>query len=119
MGQTANGGAMFPCVPQGVGRVERAGLDSIQTMAAKYIWWESPMAAMRHPTRVIAQVMNIGDLEDAQALLKLLGDLAFREALAEAEPGWFNARSWTYWHYKLGLTDPGGPVPPMPVRRLP
>ena len=93
--------------------------DAIQASAARYIWWEKPGEAMRHPTRVIAQVMNIGDLDDVNGLLNLVGEASFREALTMSEPGWFNPKSWNYWHYKLGLTDPGGPVPPMPVRRLP
>jgi hypothetical protein len=27
---------------------------------------------------------------------------------AHAQAGWFTSRSWSYWHYRLGLVDPGG-----------
>ncbi len=86
--------------------------------AARYIWWESPGEAMLHPNRVIAQVMNIGDLEDARELLRLAGRESFRETIMHSEPGWFNPRSWHYWHYALGLCDPSTAVPLMPVRRF-
>jgi hypothetical protein len=87
--------------------------------AARYIWWEAPEQAVRRPLRVIAQVMDLGDFEDANQLLAEVGRLAFREALGQAGPGWFNARSWHYWHYRLGLAEPGARVPPMPRRRIP
>jgi hypothetical protein len=86
--------------------------------AVRYIWWETADEAMLRPARVIAQVMNLGDLDHAQALLGAVGEDAFRDVLASAEPGWFNARSWHYWHFRLGLCPPGGEVPPMPERRF-
>ena len=86
--------------------------------ATRYIWWEKPDDALRRPLRVVAQVMNLGDFEDVQRLLAVLGEKAFREALTKAEPGWFNERSWSYWCYRLGLTAPGEPLPPMPARGL-
>lgn len=89
----------------------------LRTDAARYIWWETPDEAMRRPHRVIAQVMNIGDLEDVQSLLQLVGGDAFRDILAKAEPGWFNERSWHYWHFALGVCQPSDSVPPMPMRR--
>ena len=86
--------------------------------ATRYIWWEQPEAAVRRPDRVIAQVMNLGAFEDVQRMLAVLGEEAFRQVLATAEPGWFNERSWTYWWYRLGGTPAGEPVPAMPVRRF-
>lgn len=84
--------------------------------AARYIWWEPAHLAMRRPQRVIAQVMDLGDFEDANRLLAEAGRLALRDALERAEPGWFSPRSWHYWHYRLGLAAPGGRVPPLPRR---
>jgi len=86
--------------------------------AARYLWWEKPGDATRRPLRIVAQVMNMGDFEDVQRLLAVLGAKVFREALAKAEPGWFNDRSWSYWSYRLGLTAAGEPLPPMPERGL-
>src|SRR5579863_6286689 len=72
-------------------------------MAEKYIWWKTPDEALRYPGRVIAQVMNIGDYDDVQEMVQALGDETLRKVLRSAEAGMFNARSWTYWHYRLGL----------------
>ncbi len=91
--------------------------DILKPYARKYIWWKTPEEAVAYPRRVIAQVMNIGDYDDAQALIKQVGGDAFRDALLKAEIGEFNARSWHYWHYRLGLSDVGQ-VPPLPVRKL-
>jgi len=37
--------------------------------------------------------------------------------LTHAQAGEFNERSWTYWHYRLGLSD-AEQVPAMPHRSL-
>jgi hypothetical protein len=36
----------------------------LSRLAEKYIWWKSPDEAMAMPERVIAQVMNIGEVFD-------------------------------------------------------
>ncbi len=69
------------------------------------------------PSRVIAQVMNIGDYGDVQALAHQVGDDVLREVLRQAEIGQFSARSWAYWHYRLDPSE-GLAVPAMPRRRL-
>ncbi len=91
--------------------------DTLKALAGKYVWWKSSDEAVLMPERVIAQVMNIGDWDDVQALATQVGDDALREVLAHAQAGQFNARSWAYWHYRLGLCDIGE-VPPLPVRRF-
>lgn len=87
----------------------------LETLAARYVWWKSPEEALEMPTHIVAQVMNIGDYDDVQRLSASLGDEYFRDVLRHAEAGEFNARSWAYWHYRLGLARPGC-VPPMPRR---
>jgi len=89
----------------------------LRQLAAKYIWWETPDEALERPERVIAQVMNIGDYEDVQALAEHVGDDVLRDVLTHAEVGWFNERSWHYWHYRLGLAELEQ-VPPMPSRQV-
>ncbi len=69
------------------------------------------------PLRVMAQVMNIGDYDDVQLLANQLADDALSNVIAHAEAGQFNDRSWTYWHYRLGLAALEQ-VPPLPVRRF-
>lgn len=97
-----------------MGQIDR---EILEQFAAKYIWWKTPGEALQYPDRVIAQVMDIGDYDDVQKLVVQMGDEYLREVLARAEIGQFNARSWAYWHYRLGLATPGN-VPPMPLRRI-
>ncbi len=91
--------------------------EMLKRLAGKYIWWKTPEEAIAMPARVAAQVMNIGEYDDVQALAHQVGDEYLRDVLRHAEIGQFNARSWAYWHYRLELAAPGC-VPPMPARRL-
>lgn len=92
--------------------------NELRRLARKYVWWKSPDEAMTTPERIIAQVMNLGDYDDVQQLAHRLDDDGLREVLTHAEIGQFNARSWAYWHYRLGLAKPGH-VPAMPAQRFP
>lgn len=96
-----------------------AQLDSevLKKYAQKYIWWKSPDEAAVMPKRVVAQVMNIGDYEDVQKLADHVGDEYLRDVLEHAEIGQFSERSWTYWHYRLGLSAIEE-VPPLPNQRF-
>ena len=91
--------------------------ELLSHFATKYVWWKPADEALRLPDRVIAQVMNIGDYEDVQALAAHVGEDRLRDVLRHAEAGQLDERSWTYWHYRLGLAAPEQ-VPPMPQRRL-
>lgn len=83
---------------------------------AKYTLRKMPdEAVVALPECLIAQVMNIGTYDDVCALVKLVGDDALRDVIAHAEIGWFNKRSWHYWHYRLGLAEVDQ-VPPMSTR---
>jgi hypothetical protein len=87
-------------------------------LASKYIWWKTPTEAIETPERVIAQAMNIGSYDDLQALTTEVDDAYLRVVLSHAEIGVFNERSWSYWHYRLGLTSPGDEIPAMPSRHF-
>jgi hypothetical protein len=91
--------------------------DALKRLAGKYVWWKTPDEACAMPERVVAQVMNIGDYDDVQALAQQVSDDYLRDVLVHAEIGQFSARSWAYWHYRLGLASPGQ-VPPLPARRF-
>lgn len=101
--------------PDGFDADER---DLLGRWAAKYIWWKAPDDAMRWPTRIIAQVMNLGEYDDVLRLIEVFGAEALRQTLRGAEAGMFTPRSWHYWHYRLGLVAPGERVPALPVRRV-
>ena len=88
----------------------------LRDVAARYIWWESPEEALRRPVRVLAQVMDKGDFQDIVRILSLIGPAPFREAITEAEPGWFGPQAWHYWHYRLGFIPAGEVVPDLPQR---
>lgn len=89
--------------------------EILTPLADKYIWWKTPAEAVAMPERVIAQVMNLGDYDDVQWLAEQVGDDVLCDVLTHAEAGQFNARSWAYWHYRLGLAQVEQ-VPPLPVR---
>lgn len=91
--------------------------ETLRGLARTYIWWKTPDEAVAMPERVIAQVMNIGDYADVQWMVAVLGDDLLRTVLNSAEAGQFNERSWTYWHYRLGVARMDE-VPPLPVRRF-
>lgn len=97
--------------------MENIDRGALKRLASKYMWWKTPDEAFAFPDRIIAQVMNIGDYADVQALSDEIGEDALREVLAHAEAGQFNERSWAYWHYRLGLADIDR-VPPIPVRKF-
>ncbi len=89
--------------------------ELLKQLASKYIWWKTPEEAIATPERVMAQVMNIGDFDDIQALARMVGDEMLRQVLTHAEAGQFDLRSWAYWHYRLGLAELER-VPPLPRR---
>lgn len=86
-------------------------------MARKYLWWKTPEDAPAIPDRIVAQVMNLGDFNDVEQLVIRFGEEWLRRVLTTAAPGTFDERSWAYWHYRLGLAEPGG-LPEMPARRF-
>ena len=99
--------------------MSQTDIEALKRLASKYVWWKTPDEAVAMPERVMAQVMDIGDYADVQALAAEVGEDALREVLTHAEAGQFSKRSWAYWHYRLGLAAVEDDVPPVPVRRFP
>ena len=83
-------------------------MNIVSEMSAKYIWWKSGDGRPFSRRRILAQVMDMGDYRDVMRVLDDLGEEPLRDVLAHAEAGWFKPRSWSYWHYRLGIVDPGG-----------
>ena len=103
------------------GRTEANGHDVSQLLsrwAEHYIWWKTPEEALAYPDRLLAQVMNLGDYADVQLMVEALGPERLIAVLHRAEIGWFNARSWHYWHHRLGLARDERDIPPLPARRV-
>ena len=86
-------------------------------LARKYVWWKTADLALRHPELIVSKVMDLGDYDDVQRVVKRLGDDCLRHVLQSAEIGQFSEASWAYWHYRLGQPS-SAPVPPMPRRQL-
>ena len=95
--------------------LEQEAYSLLRHLAGKYVWWKTPEEAVAFPRRVIAQVMNIGDYADVQALANQVGEDVLKDVIRTAEAGEFDARSWSYWHYRLGLAEVEK-VPPLPGR---
>ena len=70
-------------------------------VAPRYIWWKPPDAAVAHPSRVIARIMDIGVLDDVGELLELFTKEALLAVLRCAKVGQFRDRSWHFRHYYL------------------
>jgi len=83
------------------------------TSAKRYIWWKTPEEAMEYPHRILAQIMNIGLLEDMGKVIEYFSQKDLINILNAAEIGQFNERSWAFWHNRFSLE-----LPPMPVRDL-
>jgi hypothetical protein len=92
-------------------------INLFKALAAKYLWWMTADEALKRPERIVVQVMNLGDFADVAAVLNAVGEDQARECLTHAEAGQFSPRSWHYWHYRLGLAEPGC-VPSLPIRRV-
>ena len=84
-------------------------------IARRVCWWQAPAETLAYPALFMAQLMTVGTWHDVCTARAQLGDQWFRQTLAQAPPGVFDAASWHYWHHVFGLA----PVPPLPTRRFP
>lgn len=83
-------------------------------VAKRMVWFKPPEETLRDASLFLGYLMIYGTIEDLRVAMEHYGEDAFRTALAEANPGLFDPRSWTYWHLRLGLGQP----PPLPVRHF-
>ncbi len=83
-------------------------------LAKKYVWWEPPAWAYKHSDVFLANVMNLGNWDDIQVLRQAVGDDTLKIVLSDPPTGYFNYRSWDYWHVKFDIL----PIPPLPKRKL-
>lgn len=86
----------------------------LQTIAERVCWWQSASETLADTPLFLCRVMNLGTWDDAVFCLDQFGEDAFRNALRSAPPGVLDARSWHYWHHRLGIL----PVPPQPQRAI-
>lgn len=91
--------------------------ELLKGYAAKYIWWKTPDEAMEFPLRILAQVMDIGEFEDAMQMRREFGDDTLKSVLSNAEAGWFRPKSWYFWHQRLHVCEYDH-VPELPTRKF-
>jgi hypothetical protein len=89
--------------------------EELAGLARRIIWFEPPAAALADPIRFLAYLMTYGTPDDLRVARRYFSQADFREAVENAPPGIFDARSWAYWNLKAGRY----PAPPLPARRLP
>jgi len=85
--------------------------ETLRAIAARLIWWQASEVSLRDPRRLVAQVMNLGSWEDVKFAQAHFGLAAFRAALENAQPGWFEQDSWVIWHNAFELPVPDLPRP--------
>ena len=83
-------------------------------VAKRMVWFKPPAATLADDVFFLNYLMVYGTLEDLTVARQRYDDDDFRRALRNALPGIFDARSWAYWHARLGL----GSAPARPVREF-
>ena len=84
-------------------------------VAKRVVWFQPPEETLGDTTLFLNHVMTYGTVPDVLTVREHFDDQALRDALRDAYPGVFDARSWAYWHTVLGMT----PVPELPIRKIP
>ena len=83
-------------------------------VAKRVVWFKPPTATLANDIFFLNHLMVYGTADDLTVARQRYDDDDFRRALRNALPGVFDARSWAYWHARLGL----GPAPARPVREF-
>jgi hypothetical protein len=86
--------------------------SELEAVAKRTVWFKPPADSIKSPIHFIAHVLTYGTHEDVIILRKYISDHQLAEAVKDAPPGIFDARSWAYWNLKIGRY----PAPPLPVR---
>lgn len=79
---------------------------------SRHIWWADHTDI---PERLIARIMVMGTWEDILACAQRYGQEGFAKVLDNPPRGLFDAKSWNFWHKKMGRI----PVPPLPKQFVP
>lgn len=82
----------------------------------KYIWWQTPDEAILFQDRLVAQAMCYAQIDEYPLLWKIKDDMI--NAIKNAQAGWFDKKSWHFWHLMLDLVKIDEPIPDLPQRRF-
>ena len=95
-----------------------AAISLIAGIGAKYLWWDAVGEGSHGTRRQVAQIMQLGTYADVLRLEEVLSAAQLTEIMLNAEPGWFDDRSWAFWRGRLAVAVSSGvPVEP-PKRRF-
>ena len=83
-------------------------------VARRMVWFKPAEEALADSALFLSYAMTYGTVDDLRVVRAHYTDDELRRALRSGLPGIFDARSWAYWHARLGVE----PVPDLPVRRL-
>ena len=89
-------------------------MTQLEELAIRCIWWEEPEVSLSDKNRFLAYAMHRCSWEDIRVLESNFSPQEFSEALEKSTPGIMNARSWNYWHLRMGHDS----IPPLPVKRI-
>ena len=88
--------------------------SELLAVAKRVVWFKPPEATLADDIFFLNHLMVYGTIEDLTVARRRFDDDDFRRALRDALPGIFDARSWAYWHARLGME----PAPARPVREF-
>jgi hypothetical protein len=89
----------------------------LERLASLYCWDMDPADATVRSDRVILRVMDLGTIDDLLALERAFDRGILVEVLSRASAGALTPRTWSFWHYRLGLAAPDEAVPAQPLRK--
>lgn len=75
--------------------------DLLSELERKFFWWEPVGSQPRSDARILAQAMSMAGFEEIRRLEQALGCDLLAETMLQAEPGWFDERSWEFWRGRL------------------
>lgn len=95
----------------------KAAMDVIAELGRKYLWWQPADGRPHSESRIIAQTMNLGTYDDILLLEQTVGRPRMVDIMLQAEPGWFDDRSWEFWRGRLSFAM-GAAIPHNAPRRM-
>jgi len=90
--------------------------DLASELERRFFWWEPLESQMRSHARILAQAMRFASFDDVRHLERTLGFDRLADAMLEAEPGWFDERSWEFWRGRLSFAT-GRAIPSTSPKR--
>ena len=85
-------------------------MSTLQDVARRVVWFDSPEQTLSNPPLFLAHLMVYGTLEEVLAVKQHFTDRDFQNVLDNAPAGIFDARSWAYWNLVFGHQPPTPPA---------